>query len=38
MRNRLIHAYSSIDLDFVWETAAREVPALLATLRREKLG
>ncbi len=38
MRNRLIHAYSAIDLDFVWETAAREVPALLATLRPAKLG
>jgi uncharacterized protein with HEPN domain len=32
MRNRLIHAYHSIDLDIVWGAATEEVPQLAATL------
>ena len=34
MRNRLIHGYDDVDLDEVWNTAAKEVPALLAALER----
>lgn len=30
MRNRLIHGYFDVDLDIVWETAERDVPALLS--------
>ena len=33
MRNRLIHAYFSIDHDILWVTATREVPGLLPKLR-----
>lgn len=33
MRNRLIHAYSSIDPEIVWKTATEEVPDLLPRLR-----
>jgi uncharacterized protein with HEPN domain len=34
MRNRLIHGYSDIDIDELWNTAIRDVPTLLAQLRR----
>jgi uncharacterized protein with HEPN domain len=33
MRNRLIHAYFSIDRDILWKTASEEVPALLSLLQ-----
>jgi uncharacterized protein with HEPN domain len=32
-RNRLIHAYFDIDLDFLWATATEEIPSLLSILR-----
>lgn len=32
MRNVLVHAYRSIDMDTVWETATVDVPKLLALL------
>lgn len=32
MRNRLIHAYSNIDLDIVWRAATEEIPAVLPAL------
>jgi uncharacterized protein with HEPN domain len=32
MRNRLIHGYDDVDLDEVWNTATRDVPALLQAL------
>jgi len=32
MRNRLIHGYHDIDLDIVWETVQRDLPALVSSL------
>ena len=32
-RNRLIHAYFSINLDILWETISTDLPALIAQLR-----
>ena len=29
MRNHLIHGYDTVDLDEVWNTAARDIPALV---------
>lgn len=34
MRNRLIHAYFDVDLDQVWDTAVRDLPALIAELKK----
>jgi uncharacterized protein with HEPN domain len=34
MRDRLIHGYNDIDVDELWNTAIRDVPTLLAQLRR----
>lgn len=34
MRHRLSHGYFSIDLDIVWTTIERDVPQLLAELKR----
>ncbi len=34
MRDNLIHEYDDVDLDEVWKTADRDVPALIAELRR----
>ena len=34
MRDRLIHGYHDIDVDELWNTASRDVPALLEQLRR----
>ena len=28
LRDRLIHAYDSVDLDIVWEVTVRDLPAL----------
>lgn len=33
MRNRLAHAYFSVDADVVWQVVEHKVAALLATLR-----
>ena len=33
MRNRLIHAYFSIDADILWRTVTEEISALLPELR-----
>ena len=38
MRNRLIHAYFDIDNDIIWNSATRDIPALLITLRRIEEG
>ena len=32
MRNRIVHDYTNVDLDIVWETAVVVVPALIAEL------
>ena len=32
MRDRLIHHYDDVDLDEVWRTVRRDVPALIALL------
>lgn len=32
MRNILIHDYADVDLDIVWDTAARDLPPLIARL------
>ena len=32
MRNRLVHAYFDIELDFVWDTVRNDLPALVARL------
>ena len=34
MRDRLIHGYNDIDVDELWNTAIRDVPALIEQLRR----
>jgi len=33
MRNRLIHAYFDVNLDFVWITVTRDLPPLLLKLK-----
>lgn len=32
MRDRLIHGYNNVDLEEVWNTATRDIPALLLDL------
>ena len=34
MRNVLVHGYFEIDTDLVWDTAARDVPALKPAIER----
>jgi uncharacterized protein with HEPN domain len=34
MRDNLIHEYDDVDLEETWNTADRDVPALIAELRR----
>lgn len=34
MRNRLVHAYFSINLDIVWQTVQEDIPALITQLER----
>ena len=34
MRNRLIHAYFSINLDVVWKTSTEDIPSLIKELER----
>lgn len=36
MRNRLVHAYFTIDLDIVWQTVRQDLPILIAQL--ESIG
>jgi len=33
MRNRLVHAYFEVNLDVVWETVRKDLPALVAALQ-----
>lgn len=33
MRNRVIHGYFDLDLEVVWTTAERDVPALATSVR-----
>lgn len=33
-RNRLVHGYTDIDLDVVWEIVGRDLPALVAELEK----
>jgi len=32
MRNRMVHEYFRIDLDIVWDTVQKEIPALITQL------
>jgi uncharacterized protein with HEPN domain len=34
MRNRIVHGYSSVDLDIVWEVATRNLPTLIPILEQ----
>lgn len=34
MRNRLIHAYFSINLDVVWSTSTEDIPLLITELKK----
>ena len=34
MRNRLIHAYFSINLDVVWRTSTEDIPSLIIELHK----
>jgi uncharacterized protein with HEPN domain len=34
MRNRLIHAYFSINLDVVWSTSTEDIPLLISELKK----
>lgn len=34
MRNRLIHAYFDIDLDFIWQTVTEDLVPLIAELEK----
>jgi uncharacterized protein with HEPN domain len=34
MRNRLIHAYFSIDLNVVWSTSIQDIPLLITELKK----
>ena len=34
MRNRLIHAYFSINLDIVWSTSTEDIPLLITELKK----
>ncbi|MFH1716266.1 MAG: DUF86 domain-containing protein [Planctomycetota bacterium] len=33
MRNRLVHAYFSINLDVIWSTSTEDIPSLVTELR-----
>ncbi len=33
MRNRLIHGYFQVDLNILWETVTRDIPALIPELQ-----
>lgn len=34
MRNRLVHAYFSINLDIVWQTVQEDLPSLITNIER----
>lgn len=34
MRNRIVHGYRSVNLDIVWEVAARNLPDLIVELEQ----
>ena len=34
MRNRLVHAYFSINLDIVWQTVQEDLPTLITNIER----
>ncbi len=34
LRNRLIHGYDSVDLDVLWQILTKDLPPLIAALRR----
>jgi len=34
MRNRLIHAYFTVDLDIVWDTLHDNLPSMIPELQR----
>lgn len=34
MRNVIVHEYDAVDVEIVWETAQRELPALIGPLER----
>ena len=34
MRNRLIHAYFSINLDVVWSTSKEDIPSIITELKK----
>ncbi len=34
MRNRLIHAYFSVNLDVVWSTSTQDIPPLITELQK----
>lgn len=35
MRNRLIHAYDSVDLDIVWQVVTEDLPSLIQALKSD---
>jgi len=38
MRNRLVHAYFSVDADRVWDTVRDDLPPLISELERYLTG
>jgi uncharacterized protein with HEPN domain len=38
MRNRIVHGYSSVDLNIVWEVATRNLPTLMPLLKNIRLN
>lgn len=34
MRNRIVHAYSAIDIEIVWKVVQKDLPPLIAELER----
>ena len=34
MRNRLIHGYDEVDLDFLWSVVRNDLPTLIGQLKR----
>jgi len=37
-RNRIVHAYDTVDYDVVWDIATLEIPVLIASLERALPG
>lgn len=38
MRDKIVHDYMNVDLEIVWETVTRDIPALRAALREISQG